>query len=121
MNDAVGRVQAIEDALGQITSFDRCTCGSLGSITDPLGRSTGWLRDLQGRVTDKIYADGTSQHYTYESTSSRLKSLTDAKQQVTSYQNFLDNNLKQVSYANAAVADGEKHGYAIMQAVEAET
>src|SRR5258708_35993278 len=101
MNDAVGRVQAIEDALGQITSFDWCTCGSLSSITDPLGRTTGWLRDLQGRVTDKIYADGTSHHYAYEITSSRLKSGTDAKQQGTSYQYYVDSNVKAVSYANA--------------------
>src|SRR5690242_19550838 len=32
-----------------------CTCGALNSITDPLGRTTSWVRDLQGRVTAKVY------------------------------------------------------------------
>jgi YD repeat-containing protein len=47
------------DALGRVTHLEWCGCGSLESITDPLGRVTTWLRDLQGRVTAKAYPDST--------------------------------------------------------------
>jgi RHS repeat-associated protein len=39
----------------------------------------------------------------YETTSSRLKQVTDAKLQVAQYLYFLDNNLKQITYTNAPV------------------
>jgi len=102
--DALRRVTDVQDALGRLTHLEWCGCGSLESITDPMGRVTNWLRDLQGRVQTKVYPDTTQINYTYETTSSRLKSLIDAKQQTASYQYFTDNNLKQVSYANAAVS-----------------
>jgi RHS repeat-associated protein len=102
--DALRRVTDVQDALGRLTHLEWCGCGSLESITDPMGRVTTWLRDLQGRVQTKVYPDTTKINYTYETTNSRLKSVTDAKQQTTSYQYFTDNNLKQVSYSNAAVS-----------------
>jgi RHS repeat-associated protein len=102
--NALQQLTAIQDALGRITSFERCGCGALDSITDPLGRTTTWLRDLQKRVTAKIYPDGTQLNYVYENATSRLKSVTDAKQQKTCYSYSNDNNLKQVAYSNAVVA-----------------
>jgi RHS repeat-associated protein len=98
------QLTAIEDALGRVTSFERCSCGALDSITDPLGRTTTFLRDVQKRVTTKIYPDGTQLNYAYENTTSRLKSVTDAKNQTTAYSYYNDNNLKQVDYQNAVVA-----------------
>jgi hypothetical protein len=47
-------------------------------------------------VTDKFYADTTSIHYSYENTTSRLKTMTDAQGQSTNYTYFDDNNLQQV-------------------------
>jgi RHS repeat-associated protein len=91
------------DALGRRTHFDYCSCGNLSSITDPLRRVTTWLHDVQGRVTTKVYPDNTQISYNYETNSSRLSSVTDAKNQTTLYQYFIDNNLKQVSYTNAAI------------------
>jgi len=102
--NALRQLTAIEDALGRITSFERCSCGALESITDPLGRTTTFLRDLQKRVTAKIYPDGTQLNYVYENTTSRLKSVTDAKNQTTLYSYFVDNNLAQVTYSNAVIA-----------------
>jgi RHS repeat-associated protein len=102
--DAQRHLTVVEDALGRITSLDWCTCGSLAGITDPLGQTTTWLRDLQGRVTTKIYADGTQINYAYENTTSRLKSVTDAKNQTTAYGYFNDNDLRQVVYSNAIIA-----------------
>jgi RHS repeat-associated protein len=92
------------DNLGRHTHFEYCTCGTLNSITDPLGRLTTFLRDLQNRVTSKIYPDGTALNYAYQPNSGRLQSVTDAKGQTTQYQFFIDNNLAQVSYTNAVVA-----------------
>src|SRR5439155_827354 len=69
-----------------------------------LGRITSWVRDVQGRVTAKIYPDNTQAAFTYENTTSRLRYVTDAKNQVTGYSYFGDNHLKQISYTNCAIA-----------------
>jgi YD repeat-containing protein len=90
--------------LGRVTNFGWCGCGGLESIVDPLGRVTTWMRDLQGRVTSKIYPDSTQVSYGYESRSGRLRAVTDAKNQTTLYDYFGDNNLKQLTYSNAVVA-----------------
>ena len=52
----------------------------------------------------KVYPDLTQITYGYEANSSRMKSVTDARNQTTQYQYFTDNNLKQVSYVNAVIA-----------------
>ena len=92
------------DNLGRHTQFSWCGCGSLNGITDPLGRATSWIRDLQGRVQTKVYPDLTQINYAYETNSNRLLSVTDAKNQSTIYSYFIDDNLKQVTYSNAVVA-----------------
>ncbi len=92
------------DPAGQLTQFDWCACGALHQIIDPAGKATMWTYDRQGRVISKTYADNTKQTYSYEPSTSRLLSTTDAKSQVTTYQYYLDNALKQVAYSNAAVA-----------------
>jgi RHS repeat-associated protein len=92
------------DNLGRHTQFGWCGCGSLTSITDPLGRVTTWVRDLQSRVQTKVYPDNSQITYAYEANSSRLHSVTDENNQTTLYSYFIDNNLKQVNYSNAVVA-----------------
>jgi YD repeat-containing protein len=76
----------------------------LDSFTDPLGRTTTFVRDVQKRVTTKIYPNGTQLNYAYENNTSRLKSVTDAKNQTRAYSYYNDNNLKQVTYSNAVIA-----------------
>jgi RHS repeat-associated protein len=83
------------------TIYGWCTCGSLTSITDPNSHVTTFNRDLQSRVMSKVYDDQTAISYVYENTTSRLKSMTDAKNQTTNYQYFKDDDVKQVSYTNA--------------------
>lgn len=102
--DALQHVVATQDPLNRIVIFDWCNCGSLDGLTDQNGNPTTWTRDIQGRIIDKIYADNTRIHYTFEATTSRLASTLDAKNQSANYQYFLDNNLKQVSYTNAEIA-----------------
>ena len=101
--DALQHVVATQDPFNRIISYDWCDCGSLDGITDSNGNTTTWSRDIQGRVTDKIYADGTRVHYTFETTTSRPASRLDAKNQSTNYQYFVDNNLKQVGHTNAQI------------------
>ena len=76
------------------------------SITDPKSNRTKFIRDLQGRVTAKVFADGTGNsqtvNYIYEDRTSRLKSMTDALNRRTRY--FYDNanNISQVSYTTTS-------------------
>jgi RHS repeat-associated protein len=102
--DAFRHLTDVYDNLSRHTHFDWCGCGSLLGITDPLGHVTSWIRDLQNRATTKVYADGTSVAYAYETNSSRLKMVTDAKNQSALYTYFVDDNRKRVTYSNAVVA-----------------
>jgi YD repeat-containing protein len=71
--NAVRQPTAIQDALGRVTHLDWCGCGGLESIIDPMGRVTTWMRDIQGRVTSKVYSDTTETTYAYEPATSRLR------------------------------------------------
>ena len=99
---------ATRDPLGRTTTQQWCTCGSLDKLIDANGNATTWERDLQGRVTREIRADGSTVDFAYENTTSRLKQVTDAKSQVVGYEYFADNNLKQITYTNAAEPDAER-------------
>lgn len=101
-HDANRRMDWIKDPLLRKTIFSWCNCGALGAITDANSHTTTFNRDLQSRVTSKVFADTKSISYSYENTTSRLKSMTDAKNQVTNYQYFADSALKQISYTNTA-------------------
>ncbi len=95
------QVLTTEDPNGTTTKFDWCSCGSLSSITDGMNRTTAWIRDLQGRVTDKIFPDNSVVHYEYEGNTSRLKWVRDAMEQVTHYRYNIDDTLANVTYSNA--------------------
>jgi len=104
VHDPLRHLTDVYDNIGRHTQMSWCSCGNLASITDPLGNVTAWTRDLQNRVTAKIYPDLTQISYAYENNSSRMLSVTDAKNQSTVYGYFVDNNLKSVTYSNAVVA-----------------
>ena len=78
--------------------------GSLDALVDANGNRTSWTRDLEGRVTAETRADGTATQYGYEMTTAGLKTVTDRKGQVTTYDYFLDNVFKQKAYTNTTVA-----------------
>jgi len=94
---------AREDPDGRVTNFNYCICGALESMVDANGNMTSWVRDLEGRLTGKTYADQSAVAYAYSTTTSRLLSMTDAKAQVTSYSYNLDDTISQVAYTNAGV------------------
>ncbi len=101
-HDSERRITAIIDPLGQVTKFGYNAAGALNSITDPKGQITSFTRDLQGRVVQKQFADGSSQSLTYESAISRIKSFTDALNQQTLYTYHPDNTLVSVTPTHAA-------------------
>ena len=83
IHDALRHVVIQQDPLGRRTVYTWCLCGSLVGLTDPAGNKTSWNRDVEGRITGKVFPDGSTQTYAYETTTSRLKSFTDLKSQVT--------------------------------------
>lgn len=89
------------DPLGRKTQFFWCLCGAMSRLVDPMGKVTRWTHDGQGRLTEKIYPDGTKTTYAYENTTSRLKSKTDALGQVTNYSYNIDNTSADITYSNA--------------------
>ena len=103
------QMDSITDPDTRTTLYGWCICGSLTSITEPNGNLTTVNRDLQSRVYQKVYADGTAINYLFEGQTapntagaiSRLKSATDALGRRTNYSYFADNNLSQVSYTNS--------------------
>jgi len=103
-HDAVRHVIATQDPLDRLTQFVWCGCGSLEAIIDPAGNQTTWLRDVQGRVTDKVFADNSAISYQYEPSTSRVATVTDAKGQVSTFTYQIDDQLSSVAYSNAAVA-----------------
>ena len=95
------QMDSITDPLGHSNLYDWCKCGSLTGITDPNGNVTTFNRDLQSRVKSKVFANNSTINYIYENTTSRLKSMTDALNQIANYSYFTDDNIQQISYTNA--------------------
>ncbi len=99
--DSMDQIAYEIDPLGRKTQYVWCTCGSLTSLTDPVGHVTSWSHDLQGRTTQKTLQDSTSTGYVYESWSSRLLSMTDALGQTKNYFYNPDDTLYQTNWTGA--------------------
>ncbi len=102
--DNLRRMISRQDPLGRLTRYEYCGCGALSALIDPMGRKTRWEYDVQGRLTAKEYADGARVLRTYESTTSRLKSIRDEKGQFTFYDYYDDDSRRRISYPNAQIA-----------------
>jgi RHS repeat-associated protein len=84
-----------------VTRYTYFEDGTLKSLTDANGHRTRWDIDVESRPIAKHYADGTTTTYSYEITTSRLASVTDALGQTKNYQYALDDRLAGISYRNA--------------------
>jgi len=102
--DALRRVVATRDPAGRTTTYVWCNCGSLEAIRDGNGNTTSWQQDGQGRITQETRADASFKTFVYENTTSRLKSVTDARNQTKTYGYALDNKLTSTTYTNFVVA-----------------
>ncbi len=101
-HNALRQLVMVTDPLGRRTTYDRCGCGALQAITDAAGNTTRFDYDIQGRQAGKTYPDGTRLTYAYETATSRRKSVTDARGQVTNYSYNLDDTLQQVVYTDTS-------------------
>ncbi len=101
--DSLRQLVAAQDPLGRVTRYDWCGCGGLDSVIDPMGRMTRWIRDVQGRLKAKQYADGSQIQYDYDTATGWLKSIRDERNQVTQFDYNLDGTLRQKRYFNAPV------------------
>jgi len=98
------QLTSVTDPASRLTQFQWCSCGALKTMIDPAGRATHWDQDVEGRPISKTYADGSSETYAYESTTSRLKSVTDEKLQSKIYSYNRDDTTASIAYANTQVA-----------------
>lgn len=99
--DGMRRLTSVQNAMGDITRFQWCGCGELRAMIDPLGRMTQWHQDIQGRLIEKEYADGSKIHYEYERTTSRLHRRRDERNQITELTYNLADELLARRYLNA--------------------
>jgi len=89
------------DPLKRKTTYDWCDCGSLHGLIDARGNGTSFKYDLQQRVTEKQYADGSKTTFSYQDYGTSLASVTDAKGQTKSYKYFIDGRLAGVAYSGS--------------------
>ena len=91
------------DPLNRVTLFQWCSCGDIESLTDPMGRTTTWQKDVQNRLVSKQYGDGSQVNYFYENTTSRIRQIIDEKLQGIQYSYNPDGTIRSIAYANASV------------------
>jgi RHS repeat-associated protein len=101
--DALRRPVSFTDPLGRTTQLAWCGCGALEQLIDAAGNTTSWAYDLAGRVISKTLPDQSQIQYIYEANTNRLKSMTDARGQVTTYQYTADDNVLQIAFVNANI------------------
>jgi len=102
--DGYGRLVATRDPAGRTLSYVWCTCGTLDAIVDAKGQRTSWERDINGRITREIRADGaTDTVYTYD-TVGRLSTNTDPMDQVTTFTYNIDDSLASTGFTNETIA-----------------
>jgi RHS repeat-associated protein len=99
--DANRRLVSITDPSQHTTGLSYDPSGNLTSLTDPKSNATSWAYDIEDRQTTKTYADNSVVTYTYENTTSRLKSVLDALGQTKQYSYAIDDNLTGLTYLNA--------------------
>ena len=100
-HDAVRNLTAETRPDGAVIRYAYYADGILKTLTDANGNVTTVERDVQGRPTARVYADGSRETYAYEPATSRLTSRTDPLGQRTDYGYAKDDRLTALDYAGA--------------------
>ena len=99
--NSVRLLTSVTDPANRTTYYNWCKCGHLNQIVDAIGRATTWQRDVEGRVTAKVYVDGSQLIYSYGPNSGRLITTTDETGQVKTNSYNPDDTLQGITYTNA--------------------
>ncbi len=103
--DSTRHMTSITDPLNQTTQYGWCSCGSMRTLTDANGNVTHFNRDVESRLTSKVYPGGTqppaTPDYTYD-IAGRISTYTDKRGNVATYSYNLDNKVSGISYSLAA-------------------
>jgi RHS repeat-associated protein len=102
--DSVRRLTQVTDPKDGIVGLDYGTEESPTTITDQGGRQTQFAYDLQQRLISKQYAGGATQSITYQSCCGRLRRVTDALGHTKTFDYYLDNTLKSITYSGSTPA-----------------
>ena len=108
--DRLGRKTSMAyDSLRRLTQVIDPNGGSVGlaygiedspsTLTDQGGRQTQFAYDLQQRLISKQYAGGATQSITYQNCCGRLRRITDALGHSKTFDYYLDNTLKGITYS----------------------
>ncbi|MCG8600221.1 MAG: hypothetical protein MI807_08785 [Verrucomicrobiales bacterium] len=107
--DVLRQPTHVLDSKGQYTVYEWCRCGDLRKLYDAKGQITHWIRDVQGRVVDKIYPGGKRSSLTYQPLSGRVASSTQPDDQggspTVSYQYNLAGQTLLADYSDASMDD----------------
>lgn len=91
---------AVRSPEGDVLQYE-WRSGGLKRVIDSLGRVTTWNRDIEGRVTSKVYPDGRVASITYNLLG-QIKDVTDAKGQKKNYTYYLDGALNTFTHTNTS-------------------
>jgi RHS repeat-associated protein len=98
--NSIRQLTSVTDPANRTIQYRWCKCGGLQQLIDAMGRITRWRHDAQGRMTAKVYADGSTITYTYRIDNGRLLSVTDEKGQVKTRSYNLDGTLAGIAYTH---------------------
>lgn len=96
--NSIRQLEQVTDPANRTIRYRWCKCGDLRQLIDAMGRITSWKHDVGGRMTAKVYADGSTIKYAYRPDNGRLSSITDAKGQIKNYSYDLDGSLTTINY-----------------------
>ena len=108
--DAERRQTSVTDPLSHVVSRAYYANGALHTLTDQNTDATTWDIDVESRPTTKTFANSKTEAYAYESTTSRLHSVTDATYptpQVKTYSYDKANELTKIAYTGATNATND--------------
>jgi RHS repeat-associated protein len=100
VHNSIRQLTSVTDPANRTIQYQWCKCGGLRQLIDAMGRITSWRHDAQGRMTAKVYADGSTISYAYRIDNGRLLSVTDEKGQVKTRSYNLDGTLARIAYTH---------------------
>jgi len=97
------QLSKVRDNLSQEVEYEYCRCGHMKLLIDERDKQTQWAFDLNGRVTEKTFADGTKIKYGYQQESGLLAYVWHFPMDGTltwtqSY--YVDGNLQSIAYGD---------------------